>query len=63
MGVVRASGRIDLSAMRLGAFGGLSGLDSRTPKSTLFDSLNVREKSLCGRPASPRGTGKGEVEG
>lgn len=61
MGVVRASGRIDLSAMRLGAYGALPGPGSRTPKSTSFHSLNVREKSPWGRPASPRGAGHGEV--
>lgn len=64
MGVVRAWGRSDLSAKRLGAYATLSGLNSRTPTSTSLDSLNVRERSLWGKPASPRGVaGKGEVGG
>ena len=58
MGVVGAWGRIDLSAMRMGAYGALS---SRTPKSTSFHSLNARQRSLWGRPASPRGAGHREV--
>lgn len=62
MGVVRAWGRIDLSAKRLGPYGTLSGPDSPTPKSTSLDSLNSREKSPWGQPACSRGAGKGEVE-
>lgn len=62
MGVVRASGRIDLSALRLGVFGGLSGLDSHTPKSASLDAPKLGGKLLRGSPASPRGAGMGEVE-
>lgn len=63
MGVVRAWGQNDLPTMWLGAFGGLSGPDRGTPKSASLGSMYLWETSLWGKPASPRGVGKGEVRG
>jgi len=63
MGVVRVWGQNDQSALRLGAIGGLCGPDRGTPKSASLGSMHVWEMSLWGKPASPRGAGKGEVRG